>query len=406
MGGGLISLVSVGQQDFYLTSTPEITFFKVKYRRYSLFAIESIQQTFSGSVDFGRKLTATVSRNADLIWKTYLQVDLPTLTAPAGKLAKWVNELGHVMIDYAEIQIGGQRIDRQYGIWLSIWNSLTLPAEKTTGYNQMIGNTSTMTTAASSIAATTIYIPLQFWFNRNIGLALPLIALQYHDVKFEINLRQVTDCYIVTDTSGVTLTSGNTISPAPSLSDASLYIDYIYLDNEERKRFAQNPHEYLIEQLQVPGTETYSNSNVVSKVNLNHPVKEIIWTVQLQSNYLNGVNKWLDFDNSGDEPVTTAQLKLNNQDRFASRAGFYFSKVQPYQHHTDIPTGSGIYVYSFAIYPEDHQPSGTTNFSRIDNASLNLTLGTGSSAVDLSLYATNYNVLRCKSGLGGLAYSS
>lgn len=358
--------------------------FKVVYRRHTNFAIESIEQTFNGTVDFGRKVSCTVSRNGDLIHKVYLQVSLPALS---GTNPIWVEEVGHNLIDEVSIEIGGQQIDKHYGDWLNIWNELTQTAEKAAGYDSMIGNTSALTTtggdgAANTTPATTLYVPLQFWFCRNPGLALPLIALQYHEVKFNISFKTLAQV------------TKNTVSGSPSLN-ASLYVDYIYLDTDERRQFAQVQHEYLIEQLQFTGAESVSATSFKSKLALNHPCKELIWVCQPDDNVAD--KNWSDYSNgSGIDTVVDAKLQLNGQDRFSTRAGSYFNLVQPYQHHTRIPA-VGIYVYSFALNPEQHQPSGTVNMSRIDNATLQLTLAS-SDASKLKVYAVNYNVLRIMAG--------
>ena len=388
-----MQLVAYGAQDIYLTGNPQITFFKVVYRRHTNFAMESIEQTFNGTVDFGRKVSCTVSRNGDLIGKTYLQVALPALS---GTNVAWTRNIGHALIDYVNIEIGGQEIDRHYGDWLNIWNELTQTAEHEDGYSVMIGNTSDLTTPASSVDAATLYVPLQFWFNRNPGLALPLIALSYHEVKFNISFTAVSS-----------LTVG-TVTGTPSIGSCSLYIDYVYLDTDERRQFAQVQHEYLIEQLQFTGEESYNNSAIKSKLSLNHPVKFIAWVFQLNSNV--SANRLADYTDgstayAGGDTVSDAKLQLNGQDRFSVRDGRYFNVVQPYQHFTRCPA-TGIYVYSFALNPQEHQPSGSVNMSRIDNATLLLNLTTGTNPGKLRVYAVNYNVLRIMAGMGGVAYAN
>lgn len=405
MGGGLMQLVAYGAQDIYLTGNPQITFFKVVYRRHTNFALESIEQTFNGTVDFGRKVTCTVSRNGDLIHRTYLQLTLPALHN-AGKTVCWTRRVGEVLIDYVNIEIGGQEIDRHYGDWLTIWNELTQTAEHSDGYNVLIGNTTALTTPAEHIPSSVLYIPLQFWFCRNAGLALPLIALQYHEVKFNVSFRAASECYITSDAAAPA-------SGTPVMGDTALWIDYVYLDTDERRQFAQVQHEYLIEQLQYTGAESYSNSSIKSKLSLNHPCKELVWVLQLDSNVNGGKNRWADYTNSGDQNanfyagsdiLVSGKLQLNGHDRFDERAARYFNVVQPYQHHTRCPE-TGIYVYSFSLNPEQHQPSGTVNMSRIDNATLLLTTNS-SNSLQLRTYATNYNVLRIMAGMGGLAYSN
>ena len=534
MGGGLMQLVAYGAQDVYLTGNPQITFWKVTYRRHTNFAMESIEQTFNGQADFGRRVQCTISRNGDLAYRTYLQVTLPEVNQSDGAsneqvYARWLDCPGEQMISMVEVEIGGQRIDRQYGDWMHIWNQLTLTSEQEAGYNKMIGNTTQLTYltdpefaeiatacgAASvpeavcaprrALPETTLYVPLQFWFCRNPGLALPLIALQYHEVKINIEIRPLDECLFAV--KAVNGTTGNSEKVAgaysKSLVAASLYVDYVFLDTDERRRMAQNPHEYLIEQLQFTGDESIGSSSNKIKLNFNHPCKELVWVVQPDAhvaycdsflagrtmhmalgaqpfNYSDAIdalpNSILAFGSSkqsrgatnvidgsglftdtqpqfldtsankadgadpsvaaidgavvngisdagvfvlaetalmmhcwGENPVVTAKLQLNGQDRFSEREGTYFDLVQPYQHHTRNPD-TGINVYSFALRPEEHQPSGTCNFSRIDNATLQLIVSAaaigGTQTAKVRVYATNYNVLRVMSGMGGLAYSN
>ena len=348
MGGGLLQLVAYGAQDVYLTGNPQITFFKVVYRRHTNFSIESIQQTFNGNAGKGKRVTCQISRNGDLVHKLYVVFTHDASITDARKCIKKV-----------EVEIGGQLIDRQYGDWMTIWNELTLPAGKKTGYEEMI-------------AETNAYVPLEFWFCRNIGLALPLIALQYHEVKINIEF----DADI-------------------EFTDATLWADYIFLDTDERRRFAQLSHEYLIEQVQFTGSESLSANDTTlnAKLSFNHPVKELIW-------------QRTDSNSSTNKSTGNAKLMLNGNDRFAERGDMYFTHVQPYQHHTNIPTQSKfINVYSFALKPEEHQPSGTLNMSRIDTAQLKLS-SFSEGAGEVKIYAHSYNVLRILSGMGGLAYSN
>lgn len=391
-----MQLVAIGSQDLYLTNKPMVTFFKGVYRRYTNFAIENIEQTFNGSVDFGRKVSCTVTRNGDLIHSAFLKVKLPAIANGGSGTVKWVDNVGHVLISEIEFQIGGQRIDKHYGQWLQIYQELTQKAEKAAGYAAMIGNTSALTTAAASIASETIFVPLQFFWNRNPGLALPLIALQYHDVRIEVTFRPLSDLVVA---------AGGGVIPSASLDGASLWIDYIYLDTEERNQFAKMQHEYLIEQLQFTGAESFASTSIRSKLNFNHPVKELIWVAHLDSQAT--AKEWSDF-HDGATPaghqIVDAKLLLNGHDRFSVQPAEYFGLVQPYYHHTRIPS-TGIYVYSFALNPEAHQPSGTVNMSRIDNATLQLSAAS-SSALKLYTYAVNYNVLKIVSGMGGVSYAN
>jgi len=400
MGGGLLQLVAYGAQDVYLTGNPQITFFKVVYRRHTNFAIESIQQTFNGSVDYGSRVTSTISRNGDLISRVYLVLKNQNV-------ANAVPYYGLRVIDNVEVEIGGQKIDKHYAEWMYIWNELSLPESKKEGYFKMVGGV-----GGSGGDLGTMYVPLEFWFCRNIGLALPLIGLQYHEVKININFQSQGKC----------VSSGSTYGKL----EANLWVDYIYLDTDERRKFAQSSHEYLIEQLQFTGKETFG---MKTKLNFNHPVKELVWFLTKEVdpvmadwfNFTSGESGETGYTNyegvklaigqsqsTNKNPIAQAKLVLNGNDRFSVRDGMYFNVVQPYQHHENIPHNTGINVYSFALKPEEHQPSGTLNMSRIDSASLDLTAATSvtSANYNLNVYAINYNVLRILSGMGGIAYSN
>ena len=500
MGGGLIQLVVKGAQDVYLTGNPQITFFKMIHKHHTNFSMESIEQHFNGTVDFGRKLNCIISKNGDLVHKIYLSVQIPKIdceTNTANKF-RWLNWLGHNIINKVYIEIGGQIIDEHYGEWLHIWNELSQKTGKQSGYANMVGNVPRLTqvvqgnenTISSTIPETTLYIPLQFWFCKNPGLALPLIALQYNEVKIIVELNDHNSCCWAT---------GKYKMSPPSLVNASLYVDYIYLDTEERRTFAQHKHEYLIEQLQFNGQEILNTQTNKIKINFNHPIKEIVWIVQPISNidltytnnfggpqlynytdtiditYFSGtpndpmgggitggnsnniswglpitnngsiVNNTLAptsglnsqenlrmqsfhdittrsihtedlnsnqenlplFDN-GYNPILSCKMQINGHDRFSNREGKYFNIIQPYQHHSNIPS-TGINLYSFALYPEDHQPSGSCNFSNIDTSNLLFTLTKKSvelqKSCNIRIYGINYNVLKIDSGMGRLAYS-
>lgn len=376
-----MQLVAIGTQDIYLSGNPQITFFKTVYRRHTNFSIESIEQTLTGSINFGQRVTCTVSRNGDLIHQVYLQVKLPSLDNTD---SRWVNNIGHFLINEVSIEIGGQVIDRHYGDWLNIWSELTQTAERAAGYDKMIG-------ADLQNSGGTLYIPLQFWFCRNPGLALPLIALQYHEVKFNIHFRTAEDCYIGS-------------ASTPEIINASLYVDYIYLDSDERRQIAKENHEYLIEQLQLSPEELHDTSIVKAKLTFNHPCKEFIWVLHAEER--ENAKEWSDYslDGEGTQTLEEVSLMLNGHERFAKRDGAYFNLVQPYQYHTCVPS-AGIYIYSFSLNPEEHQPSGSINMSRIDTAILTLTTNIVGS-YKLRIYARNYNVFRIASGMGGLAFSN
>ena len=433
-----MQLVAYGAQDIYLTGNPQITFFKVVYRRHTNFAVESIEQTFNGTPDFGKRVTATISRNGDLVQQMYLEVNLPIVNyTHSNSDLYWTYGIGNAMIKTAEIEIGGQLIDRHYGEWMDIWTELSTPEGKRAGYDDMVGNwyysndSGGQETYARVDYSYKLYIPLQFWFNRNPGLALPLIALQYHEVKLNLDIRNETELYNVDN--GLIPITDFSMTQRPTIR---LYVDYVYLDTDERRRFAQVSHEYLIEQVQFTGDESIASTDSSKNItlNFNHPCKELIWVHRTTAHgtapsattysYKNGYNAWLNWSGTANaaavgDSFTTGKLQLNGHDRFTVRYADYFRKVQNYEHHTRVPrvdtgsTGVGtdarcqyIYTYSFALSPEEHQPSGTCNFSRIDNAVLQLTYPGTFDAQNLKVFAVNYNVLRIMSGMGGLAYSN
>ena len=516
MGGGLLQLVAMGAQDAYLSGNPQITFWKGLFKRHTNFAMEAFRINFTGQPNWGTKQSCVINRNADLLYSTYLEVQLPHYDSTNKKDACYNNDqfhLGYNLLKYAELEIGGQLIDRQYGEWMFLWDTLVGSTEKSLNGQQMVGaggrpsvlgSTSPVGTASATSNAVTgtgidvngqalssfvatasvgqvflpsvpagcsnatsrgpnaghpsiVYVPLNFFYCRNPGAALPLIALQYHEVKINI---------LWNDNATV---SGDYVHvPVPAQpSQAAIYVDYIYLDVEERRRMAQESHEYLIEQVQYNEDKGLSAVNNRIDLTFNHPVKELVWVVQptcyrsckvkVPTAALGVRNS---ANNSGTAGLVTAgasasgyninrltpftydqnavhkqHLQINGQDRFDPRFGDYFNKVQPYQHHTGITqteyikydtansnTGAGtvgllnqagIYCYSFALKPEEHQPSGTCNFSRIDTATLVMSMS-GDVVVDpdtdetwdIRVYALNYNILRIMSGMAGLAYSN
>lgn len=618
MGGGLMQLVAYGAQDVYLTGNPQITFFKVVYRRHTNFSVECIEVPFD-SARFGGRNTIQVLRNGDLATQVYVKVTLPELVATQGKIA-WTRRIGHVLMNNIEVTIGGSQIDKHYGLWLDIWYELTHTEEQSRGYDNMVGDVPELTVPKKFIPQYTLYVPLQFWFNRNTGLALPLIALQYHEVRFNVEFSRLED---VVNYEGGSLSQILSKGNFQNFVDASILVNYVYLDQEERRRMAQVGHEYLIEQVQFNGTESITSTNNRIKLDFNHPTKELVWVLQsslftqhkqfltlyngdpaatlMQANenlargllaatdkrpantdgaiwtevnaegvsgtfdasgvppesvgvinffiepsgdemanvpmpcmnvqnrilvtlivsndsssYWNGQNLWVNeglsfgegktdlahklsefsaqllvsskgettvgevvvvnsnlnmadastpvdtvIDNRSydaksrdvyiNQPlnygadltgsgimVSVAKIQLNGHDRFDEQPGEYFNYVQPWECHTHTPV-DGVYVYSFALHPEQHQPSGSANLSRIDSTYLYLQLTDPYAPVNTSPYTTtytyesyntpdcqqyrsipvevvkdsllwvfdfNYNVLRVMSGMGGLAYAN
>ena len=415
MAGGLMQLVAYGAQDVYLTGNPEVTFFQAKYKRHTNFAMENIEQTVNGTAADSGRVSVTVARNGDLVGDMYVELKVKASGIDEAG-ACWVAERA---INNVELSIGGQRIDKQYQKWWRLYTELYLDDSKKATYGKM----------TSGISGKTVYLPLYFFFNRNPGLYLPLIALQYHEVRLDFDLSAHFDEWLDTSTFKV-------------------WANYIYLDTEERRRFAQKGHEYLIEQCQHTGADTVdSGSTKQVRLSYNHPVKELVWCFSntlTQNSMFNFTTESNDadvklhtapapatsnalvslstygspmlglgelggtslFTEDSVGPLNTFKLVLNGQDRFKEQKGKYFNQVQPFQHHTGSPY-AGVYAYSFALKPEEHQPTGTCNFSRIDNAQVQVvTAGTTNNAISMHMFATNYNVLRIQSGMGGLAFSN
>ena len=503
MGGGLLQLVAYGAQDAYLTGNPQITFFKVVYRRHTNFSMEAIKQDWSGGGS--KTVTATVSRTGDLICRMYLEMRYAGGSPGKAKAASGgtegtkeishqptpcrIHNPGHTSIGSAILSIGGQDIDKQYGEWMELYTQLTeRNSAALIGTVGKSGGTKFQNMANAGGVVPGPYfkdsrftVPLGFWFCRNPGLALPLIALQFHEVKVKIEWNDTVwvanSCpeapagttiekyytsglpenfdeddmakYVTTNstltglapeaaTTGVipfNNTTDNVTGIYKSETDlGQLWVDYIYLDTDERQRFSQVPHEYLIEQV----TKHQPVKSARVGMELSHPVKEIIFT----GNYNKTTGALAAIDSAAGSHVggdASAQVRmrltLNGHDRFGERYLTYFTRTQIWQHHTGTPvTGSipdtdtdgqvltsgsdrgketvstvgvgnnvskNIGVYSFAIKPEEHQPSGSCNFSRIDRAALHFTHD-----VKINIYAINYNILRVVSGMGGLAYSN
>lgn len=432
-----MQLVAQGAQDAYLSGNPQITFWKGLYKRHTNFAMEPFRVNLTGQANWGVKHSAILPRHADLVFNTYIEIALAD-----GEYNNDGYRAGYNLIKYVELDIGGQVIDRLYGEWLFLWDCLSSNNETGRKLFDMVGFGQndipyTLSTQQScengrESQRRILYIPLTFFYTRNPSAALPLIALQYHEVKINILWNDAK------------LISGSINGAAPKAPvQVALYADYIYLDVEERRRMAQESHEYLIEQTQFNEDKGITSANNRIDLTFNHPVKELVWVVQPSAytdcnEALNSANEYsgagrlqpFTYDING---VYQQHLQINGQDRLERRFGDYFNKVQPYQHHTGSfnpsyrssggtnqreRVNNGAYCYSFALRPEEHQPSGTCNFSRIDTATLVLSMNgydeiTGQAVTintdtpwNVRVYAVNYNVLRVMSGMAGLAYSN
>jgi len=477
-----MQLVAFGAQDVYLSGQPKVTYFQAAYKRHTNFAMEAVQQTVQGAGGNGGLLSVTLSRSGDLVGDMWVSL-VPT-TSSAAQLTSnntgadmcWAAERAFSTI---ELFIGGQLIDKHYQLWFRLYAEVFLNDTKKLEWGRLTSLAMPNNTGSS---LGRVYLPLLFFFNRNPGLALPLIALQYHEVRIDFTLTNYFSSYF----------GSNPIE---------VWANYMYLEESERGRFSKNNHEYLIEQVQKVGngepiTGSSENAPAVVRLQFNHPVKELIWCYQdpapitnrnalwnfssstsnvnvtidpnkiaqtstvpmpnqigvprlwvapvlssnlyltattasgvvsgstlvagsslsLQSNVVSGNVFWIESGlanvstnvSFGYEvgPLHKFKILLNGTERAAEQYGKYFNQWQPFQYHSGAPY-PGIYVYSFALKPEEHQPSGACNFSRIDMAQVAVSLKTGMPSNLLQqMFAVNYNVLRIASGLGGLAFSN
>lgn len=534
MGGGIAQLASYGLADVYLTGSPQITFWKLVYRRHTLFAMESIQQTLDGTADFGRKSTCTINRNGDLLGAVWVEIELPDLlkydispappggntvdvltmmgdadalfadpegnywqskagsvyTDPVGFLSggkfyasatlvhnnqtkavvsydsstqlysaqtgsaatitvstelptwpylcrsgsavpytyskpthdiRWTNSVGHAILSSVELEIGGARIDKHYGEWLDIWSELTEKEEKQAGFWEMVGKYSDSEYDAGWTRAQSrsrkLYIPLKFCFNTTPGLYLPIVALMYHQIRYNFEFRDYLECIKASvPVSQLTAKEGGDVL---SMTACNVFADFIFLDVAERVRMAEMPHEYLVTQLQFMGDEAVPapsdpNGTRARKysLNFNHPVRELVWVYVAKSNYeRNAVtgNNWFKFSIPGDESAEIfdeCRLVINGHDRFSARSAPYFRLIQPYEHHTRCPAKK-VHCYSFSLLsPEDGQPSGQANWSRYDSSQLQFQLNSALPVGRMKIYAYSFNVLRIASGLAGLSFAN
>jgi len=471
-----MQLVAYGAQDVYLTGDPKVTFFQTAYKRHTNFAMETVQQTVAGGLTPGGLTSVTLSRSGDLVGDMFVVLQ-PTSSSSSNLTTNnsvadmaWVAERAFSSV---EVFIGGQSIDKHYQLWFRLYAEVFLNDTKKQNYGKLTSCPAVNIVSGQTITSQSyVYLPLIFWFNRNPGLYLPLISLQYHEVRIDFTISPQYASYFGTNPFAV-------------------WANYVYLDTTERDSFAKKPSEYLIEQVQYvnadPVGSTNENTPSVIRMQYNHPVKELVWCYQVpsftsnpnslwnfssnvsnvnvtvdpsklagslapfspahvgspalfvpapfasnlyvtqtssvtaggnvavQSNVLSGNVFWVESgvpvasSNAafGQEvgPMHQAKIILNGTDRFVPQYGKYFNQYQPYQYHSGVPY-PGIYVYSFGLKPEDLQPSGTCNFSRIDIAQIAVNLKTGMPTLNQRMFAVNYNILRVQSGLGGLAFAN
>ena len=454
--GALTQLAAVGSQDQYLSVQGEVTFWKGVYRRHTNFAQEAVTMQFNQTPAWGQKCTAVISRTGDLLSKTWLVVKLPAINPPVD-LNTWVadghpastfeatnsgaypgarfcDEVGHALIEKVDLIIGGTTIDSHPGHYLQVWNELTQTDEKKQIAHLVGRSGSEAELEELAQAEQTLYVPLQFFFCRHLMQALPLIALQYHEVKIEVKFKKLVD---VVAKMGVHSTNGARTSMQESnfKLEAELLCNLVYLEEEERKTFAGSTHEYLVDLLQFQGEIEATGSQTTYHAFFNHPTSELIWVfvpnASIEGKEPFNYSALDEAYNAAGDTLVDAKLQFNGYDRFQAMKAEYFRELQPAQYHTSVPTRP-IYVYSFALEPEDFRPSGSVNLSRIDNVKLvtnHVNFGNERKAADgttvlgnglihpnvpdipvkgakLRVYARSKNVLRIKSGMGGLAYAN
>lgn len=403
MGAGtLVELISRGQQDTYIIGNPQMSYFTSVYKRHTNFSIEPIRQIFNEIADFGKKVTCIIEKKGDILSDILLDIELPALA----NNVSWTNGIGNFMIDYIELQLGGEPIDRIYGDMMDIWYELTTDLSVKNAYYKMVGKFITFTRTTQT-GALHLLVPLPFWFCRSISQALPIISMQYTDVKVVVQFKSFEQCwYKKTDASPPTNIH---------ITAASLICNFVYLDVFERTKFAKTQlYEFLIEQFQINNSysmvATTINFNV--PLNFNHPIKELYWTyrtnIATQNNDYYNYGNILNSNTVNEqiiEPFTNVQLKYNGNNRFELLPAVFFRLYQQYKHHSSF-ADAYVYVYTFALEPEDHQPSGTCNFSKLDDVRFNFTMCPNIDEGIVNVYAVNYNVLRIQQGMCGIMFSS
>ena len=460
--GALSQLIALGAADTHLTANPTVTFWRLRIQKCTNFAVESIMQTYTGTAAWGSEVQITLNRTGDLVYWMYVLIDIPAITAvacPTGAsatgrcpprsqfphaevcnpcqdpkergvcgafadpltddeehleeeddcsglktpYANWVDEIGFAALSRVAFSIGGQVIDCLYSHYMHMWEELSgKPGKRLL---EMIGKRFTRAQlVADSQRDRRLYVPLPFYFTRHSGNALPLVSLQFHSLQIHVTFSPLSGLVQVSegDVQVVKCSDGQPLGNTDMYS--VLDTTYVYLDMEERDRFAVGSFQQLITQVQQFST-TANSSNIRATLNFNHPTLELIWAVQRQCQAL--ANNTFNYAGAWDhDPITRAGLRINNLPRF-DREAAYFRLVQPYQAHTNIPLGF-IYVYSFALHPEDCQPSGSLNFSRIDNVEFSVDLQPAIATTNTALivFARSFNILRFKEGLGGLLYSN
>jgi len=402
MTGAVLQLKLKGTQDKYLTSSPEVSFFKKEYKRFSNFSVEQTKVHFYERVDFGKRISVTLPKRADMLGSMALHLTFPKLEKTSGTFAGWTNSVGHAVIDTIELEIGNRLIDRHYGVFLEIWDELTGTSRNENILTGKISNSVILQTNATD--ENTYVIPLKFWFCRGLHTALPLLNLMYQEIKIIIKLRPFSEC--------VTF-DGDTPPLTVNISESYLLVDYIYLDDMERMIYKQNTRQVLlIEQLQikqVQGDDTNNSSSVFkTSVPFNHPMKELIWFFIEEESLSN--NDWFNFSRRlGQERVfplmKNATLLIDGKEREEMKDEIVYRISNTARFHRNT-VDKHFYCISFCDKPEDWQPSGSLNFSKIDNVILHGDMNHGSASNRLIIFGINYNWLAIENGQSSVLFLS
>lgn len=485
MGIGILTLASIGKENIFISAEPEITFFKIAYKRYTNYSIEQTPQYFKTTPDFGRKCTVNISKTADLMGLTYLYVELPNIQMENFsdnnnnliKKFSWAKKIGLALINYVEIEIGGTIIDRHYGDWMNIWNELTVNTGIKKSYNKMIGNIDYLNNYSLMKSSYILYIPLSFWFCQDTGLTLPLVALNQTDIKIHVEFNDIDRCYnlspmyyiymndniclyeegeyinqiyqnnkiiaefisfnIITQQLFFNPIKGNFISPIinndpkliiigeksnyimnikinsvnvqnddyfkfnkPSLINSYLLVNYIYLDNMERYNFINNSHEYLIQVITSIPEQFITTINSIYKLPLTNPIKLLVWRTLLQSNKL--LNNYFNYNDIQNNNIINKNLLIiNSINRMDLNSIEYYTTLQKYQNNF-YNYQLGVYMYSFALNPKELQPSGSLNFSKIEDSYLQFQMNNSinyQNPVSIRCYAIQYNIIKVSLGI-------
>lgn len=401
MGGSVIKLHLKGVQDEYLTGNPQINFLTRQYHNHVDFSIEQLKVYFYEDANFDKMITINVPRRADFLSNLHFCFTLPPLVKTDGTYAAWTNSIGHTLIDYVEIEIGGYTVDKHYGLFLEIWDELS---GNDKNENLLVGKVGNMESVKfNAVEESTYCVPLQFWFCKNIRSALPLMCLVYHPVKLVIKLKQFSEC----------ITYDGSLPPSiVRITDSYILADYIYIDETEKIKMKSKTYEMLIEQVQykdVQGADVNTSGGVFkTDIPFNHPVKELLWVFIEDSSIDN--NDWFNFSKRNPTPFTKVKSLMKNctfwvdgKEYEERKDEIIYRYVNSKRYHTNM-TDKHIYMISFCDNPEEWQPSGTLNFSRIDEAVIYGDMRSGTPANKMFIFGINYNWLVLKNGISSVKY--